>query len=44
MKLFFHIEYFAGDDEQIYIVIDNIGEFAMARGAYGDWSLLLDVE
>lgn len=44
MNVIFHIEYFAGDDEQMYIVIDNVGEFAMARGAYGDWSLLLDVE
>ena len=32
MKVTFHIEYFAGDDEQMYIVFGNAGSYAMASG------------
>ena len=44
MKVTFHIEYFAGDDEQMYIVFGNAGSYAMARGAYGEWTLQADIE
>ena len=44
MKVVFHIEYFAGDDEQMHIVFDNTTSYAMARGAYGEWTLQAEVE
>ena len=44
MNVIFHIEYFAGDDEQMYLVIGNDVEYAMSRGAYGEWTLSVDVE
>lgn len=44
MNVIFHIEYFAGDDEQMYLVVGNSAEYAMSRGAYGEWTLALDME
>ena len=44
MNVTFHIEYFAGDDELMYLVIGNGVEYVMSRGAYGEWTLSIDIE